>query len=930
MIDGYCCECDTIGNPYAYWGFTAQPMFSSLIINTQFESLKLTQAPYGYIYNPVIDYYDADNGNIFDADKNFEFECNLVKLKSQAINHQDNINNSSKFSSIKDWKYKCFSEMSDSGMAQEKNVTAVNLKSSNISNWNSKDSRRVGPEYIRSVYTNGNVPSSSVNNYYYNKPIFPYRTWACYHDDEQKYIVFSGTSPRPTKPYSVYNDSYPYSFEQAFAYTFYNVVDIESQNLLYENAIYSTSHKNLPGDGTPIIFGPAENFVSRSNLTVNPWCGIFSTYDDKGNDAALGEYICRRFPIDTSSDLNYVGGWARDVPNNKYRVIRGAYNSYTYGENPQKAPWVIAQRISDNTWVTGMWANNQILERDLGDGETEYYSIPELLETEVINTLNSGILTNNALLLCYNRVKTRELAIWIDTTDRSTSWSDYLGGERPSVEDAFGTVYYAESFYINRIFMYDSESDPQMFLAEEKFWPVWPEAAAQYTPPDCNPIDMGPAQNYDEDCDCFSEPPGTFKSNAYLNSGFLQPPPSRTWYKNFKLSSLNLSVPCFITCDNEDYIYIGNQEWVAKIGKKLKLPTKIGFSNSEWLVEFKNFYNNIDVSVPDGCLSVGGVSTAPEPFVFNYSQGQKGFNYGYINSREFAILPTKKNIHIRGAQGVPEMATNKNLFKKYDYYRDIDGIGHAAKPHRATWLTDWIFSFDSQQRVACVESASVSPRFLVDQKDFSKDPTEGPNSWDPSIGFNGIPPSFKFKNYYLTSPASADLKQTFNSYDRSLRYDNKKYLISRRYSDQNLYDFFSIYADLLDARYIMPFWIPFEPISGAFFKNTFTTDKKHDVSKHAFGLDGDYYGEYFIYAGWNMRLPWEFHSTAAQNSRSTYGAEGDVFLGGELPGGVYGESSMDETSIYGWWCVYTHDYGFTVDHVHNIYKGNLLAVVDTD
>ena len=159
----------------------------------------------------------------------------------------------------------------------------------------------------------------------------------------------------------------------------------------------------------------------------------------------------------------------------------------------------------------------------------------------------------------------------------------------------------------------------------------------------------------------------------------------------------------------------------------------------------------------------------------------------------------------------------------------------------------------------------------------------------------------------------------------------KKYLLSRRYTDQNLYDFYSVYPEVGGSIYA-PYWVPFETVSSGTFLisgHMFFSQDKTDIAKDAFGfaLSG-LSSSYQVSGGWQFRVPQDCFVTFESNHIFEYGQDTRP-IGGELPGGVPGEAIPDPI-LLSWWSTRTRDFGFgATDYEADIYRGNLLAVVDS-
>jgi hypothetical protein len=369
---GWCkAECSPLLNPYAYWGFSAKAFYDFQSLSGEsLESAHKTHpsSVIESIYNPAIQYCDARKTNLEDAPEEAKRKLYLLKLRAQGVTKENNINNSKLFSSVDSWKYKCFPESlaSDFGTdyIQPESPYAVHLnRDINTSRWTSSG---ISEKSIMAGYGKSDSPGTSLttNNYHYHKPIYPYRTWACYHNDEQKYVVMNGSMPETAANfYSGSRLTTPYVWGRVGIESIFQVVDIDTQELVRANEYINTMSVGTIGSGEEtidVLYGPSHHLVSRANWTVNPWFGVYSTYDDKKPSPKFG-YYCQRFPIDPT--MTGAGGYSLQVPSNVYTVVRGSYDSYTYDEPLNKFPIVIARRDSDNAWVTGKWQTNVTIQK---------------------------------------------------------------------------------------------------------------------------------------------------------------------------------------------------------------------------------------------------------------------------------------------------------------------------------------------------------------------------------------------------------------------------------------------------------------------------------------------------------------------------------------------------------------------------------------
>lgn len=783
-----CCDiCDTIGNPYAYWAFNARPSFEGFY---SFKDQPLRGGVYeSYVNNPVIkQYWDVYNNDLDDAPEASRWNMYLLKTRAKGIGGRSSSENKLKLSSYKDWKVKCF-PTTDIGIEQIEHIFGVNFDITDNTNWPTLDDQMlINPNYGGF----GFEPRDGLNSFLYNPRIAGHRTWACYHDDVQKYVVMEGTM---AKENHLLDEDYLEGMDiwlDNNYYTIFSVIDIESQSVLrqymmpfisYDTVLYDVDNEPLtPSENTPVVYGYCQEYVSRANFTANPWYTLFSSYDDWGNINTDG-WVAYRFPID--STLTQAGGPSSLTEEDEFAVIRGAYHSYTYGESPDKEPWVIAVRRSDSTWVTGRWETAVTVPNP----DTEVGGMVGTLtlhDDDTINELTTGVMSENAVLICYNRVRQRDLAIWIDPGVENTDWSGFPGGVAPSVEVSEG-VFVDALYYLNQyVYVYDSDRSPQFYAHEFKVVVVYPPDTA-YPPDECTLYN-------DEDDGVPFGSIGTTFTEGY--------PGTRHKYI-FSDSRLD-QIPTFITCDKDNMVYMGCPNYIFKSGRYANRWTgeiaeegnRFTGNADSWMVHFRAFYKRVPFNVPGPCQGPGGTTAMePEQEEYKRSGGTSGINYGFMNSREFAILPTAKGIHIRGCEGAPQMATT-NDFSNIDYYKPPGIL--IGEGSRSMWLTDWIFSFDANQRVPCIEEAYLAPRFMISEQQWAYSQYEGPETlsdfedWsDPAFA---LPPtSYKFRDYFKYVNDN-DLTVSGLDYEIYFADQNRgnKYYISRRYYDELLHDYFTM------------------------------------------------------------------------------------------------------------------------------------------
>jgi hypothetical protein len=285
------------------------------------------------------------------------------------------------------------------------------------------------------------------------------------------------------------------------------------------------------------------------------------------------------------------------------------------------------------------------------------------------------------------------------------------------------------------------------------------------------------------------------------------------------------------------------------------------------------------------------------------------------------------------------MSTNQNVFASQPFYRPTGISSVATRMQRTLWLTDWIFSFDAEERIPCLETADLGPNIMGSPENFAGDFAVGPDfesQYNDYPIVNEVQPTFRFREYWKSKTFGNNQTPYINP-TPDLKVE-KKYTTPRRYTDQLLYSFYCVVASpsqTAEKNYIiMPYWEPYEHRRTLLVDNAlniwsvddlFNYDEK-SVSSVPSKLMGLQNSSYTSMRGWNFTPCHDFFSYSGGNFRTDFWSSGQVIPGADT-GDTTGLYSVSDLSYRGWWSVYTETRQISGPNSTN-YRGNLFAVVD--
>ena len=601
--------------------------------------------------------------------------------------------------------------------------------------------------------------TENLNNVRRERPKMPYGSWVSYEDGVQKYVHYL---------YWYQPGSYDYSGFRSYetAGTFSQqaewriaTIDIASQTLM-QTAAYGPAYGSrlfTPPEGSP-YYKPNSTefnnmaFAARCNFVCGHRYVVHSSYCALGS--SVNSWGINRVDLQGSNSSSpkpaSPNGWLAARPSFHQRINSSAEDG--------DEPWVIAKHGS-GAWGSGVWLSKVEI---AGDDPSQD---PYMLDSEVRNELvPAGELpANESVNLCYNRMDSgRELAVFYDFDSTVRPFTD-ADAPTPPAGDFTG-------WRRNRVLVYDSMRTPSLYEYERQV------------------ILLGPDGD-DDPGRCFTVKTGVDGqvNNALANFAVA--------HSSFDVDG-RTGIPTFITEDREGDVWIGSPQFVEKHNGVA------GVRGAHSLrLQPRDQYPVIPVQVATSgdCGNPTGFVDAYLPFsALRQGSATKRYDFGNVDYRAFAMIPTGKGIELRGMEATLDWATtrqslqavtpdgtNNNGWYADDTYYTTDTLGFD------NWTLNWTVSIDGSVRIPHTEQNRGEIPFVDDVADAN--PTR---TWPDPAAYNSdytaaTPEAGLRPDLFVYRDGTEDAFNAGEPINRMVETQGRGYNVpwyvgNRRFSDQPL------------------------------------------------------------------------------------------------------------------------------------------------
>lgn len=556
---------------------------------------------------------------------------------------------------------------------------------------------------------NPNPNPSGINNVRHHSPVRPLGTIAKRIDGVQSYVyvlskggtVQEGTDNEPPQRYA-FIDKLEGRFLPEWQL---DIIDLSNQSLVSnQNIIFGfgsafVSNSIVEPSYVPIA-GKFYNFLwaARKNLVVSGNSLIVSTYAAYGS--IMNRWAVARIPMSGQGGTGAACAPASQV-SGQDNIVCGSFSADELSTDATSRNYVITYDLN-STWKLGIWDSSTLVGGPPVPGEPFNPTTTAYLEpSEVTSTITSGQLSpNEHILLCYNRIQDRDLAIWFDWGSQTKPLTD------PDTPPEPGPGYF-ESLNVTgwreiATWVYDSSRPTNQFYRYKRitFW-ITPNGNPDEVPTGCSGFVTDRVTQYD-------------------------------WLHNYALPfssdrpNGDYGPPTFITADKNGDIYMGSPQFVSKF-------TGVAgeFGDETWTIHAKEEYPTIERTITTNCsIDSNQVRTLYLPFSKLSSSSGDSYDFGRIDYRNFSILIDDDKIQLRGFEGLidnavlpPELiaAEGIDIEDWRTRYADYPTRSMAAGAERivTSWITDWTITGDGKYRIPHLEPMKTELGFALGPDDLS-------------------------------------------------------------------------------------------------------------------------------------------------------------------------------------------------------------------
>lgn len=760
---GWCCgSCDTLkaGN---FWGVKAFPIIYN--VGTP-------------VKNPHVPILDArNNAQIGQLDPSYRWNHKLLKLKGNVADEATpSLVGGEDISSYR------FSEFEAPILPRTQPQECV--FHSQQSDW---DYKQFNPAEEN---PNGN------NNIRHHSPMRPIGVIAKRIDGEQVFanvISLAGTRSSPSAERYTYNDLLAFRYDPEYQL---DIVDVQNETLVSnQDIIFSFgAARSLIETGDPYYlpiagFNYGLYWAARRNMVISGNSIVLSTYCAYGGD--MNKWGVARIPIAGQGGLPSSckpGDQVSGLPN----VVCGSYSADELSTDTTSRNYVITYDLQ-STWQLGIWDNQTLLnpgpppENEPQDPTHISYLEP----SEIRSTITTGQLSpGNHVMLCYNRIGDRDMAIFYDWNPTTRPLDDPDTPPEPS--DGYWEAGNIVGWREMACWIYDSgrASNP-FFKHRRNFQWIYDNGDAEETEPGCVGF--------------ITERPALYISLYNFALPFSGDRIGNTY-----------GPPTFITADPAGDIYIGSPQFISKYQNEAG-----EFGNDLWTIHAKEEYPVINRQSSVGCRADGGSGENVDfylPFSSRAASITDTYDFGRIDYRNFSILPEGGNIQLRGFEGLIDMAKFPggleiaNWESRYATYLPRSVASQAR--NMTHWITDWTITPDGNSRIPHLEPIKTDLGFADNAESLNPIefiPDAASANSQPGPPFPEFLPTDEGRGYweYRESNYWDDFYPLYDDDFGALYNEVVWNLGPRNYSDRPLADWISYEGFQIQGRFpplILPIW----------------------------------------------------------------------------------------------------------------------------